>query len=892
MGGGNLGCSVVRRCGLMRAISNGLMVCAWIALVWLVSLYANRLEPAPQAPAQWAGLAYSPYRHLPAQWAPPQIKGPNSAQLADDVLLLARHTRAVRTYSVDEAHLQLARKLSDSNLSWTVGAWLGPEPSANAAELARLDALLKVPSSAVARVLVGNETLLRGDLTAQELAMALRQVKRSTSLPVSTAEPWHVWLKHPELAQQVDFLAVHVLPYWEGIPLNRALLFVQQTIEQLRQAYPGKPVVLTEVGWPSQGRSVGQAQAGLAQQALFIRQFVQWADAAQLDYFLMEAFDQPWKLGLEGTAGTSWGLWDAEAQTKWPHTGAVSTYPQASLQAVLISVLGAMLALLMLLDSSRTRLAGRMALISGGFLAAWVLVIIGFQGWVPYLAWLSKGIDMLLGIAVVLSVCIMLVELHEWVEAVAASRLRTAPFVQPPVQPVATGDHCPMVSIHVPCCNEPPEMLIDTLNALSKLNYPRFEVWVVDNNTEREALWRPVQAHCNRLGAHFHFVHLPVWSGFKAGALNWALRHTHADATWVAVVDADYQVDPQWLRTVLPWLQHSEVGFIQCPQAFRDAHGVPKASLLKRAFAGEYAPFFGAGMVVRNERNAVIQHGTMTLVNKSALHAVGAWSEDCITEDTELGLRLMHAGYEAHYCAQPQGWGLTPDRFEDFCRQRQRWVVGGMQILRTHFDWHAAKRLKPAQRWHFGAGWLPWLADGLALPLMWAAVLWSVAMVWSPSGVDTPSAWVSGLPVAVMLMKGIKHIHLSRTLIRSPWRTITLGFAASLALQWTVAGSVWRGLIKPQSLPFFRTPKLGMGSVLQPSALFSEGLMAVLLMLSGVGVGYCKGLNSVETLMWIATLLTLALPQVCACAFKLLDMRTKVGNSTSGYAHIAPQGER
>src|SRR3546814_122470 len=219
-------------------------------------------------------------------------------------------------------------------------------------------------------------------------------------------------------------------------------------------------------------------------------------------------------------------------------------------------------------------------------------------------------------------------------------RARKVPPVEPAELPIM-----PKVSIHVPIYNEPPEMVKQTLAALARLNYVNYEVLVVDNNTKDEAVWRPVEAFCAELGPKFRFFHLPSWPGFKAGALNFALQHTAPDAEVVGVIDSDYVVAPDWLSTLVPHFQRPEVAIVQAPQDYRDGGD----SALKRACYWEYAGFFNIGMVQRGLRNAIIQHGTMTLVRRDALDRVGGWAEWCICEDAELGLRLFKAGYHSVY---------------------------------------------------------------------------------------------------------------------------------------------------------------------------------------------------------------------------------------------------
>ena len=158
-------------------------------------------------------------------------------------------------------------------------------------------------------------------------------------------------------------------------------------------------------------------------------------------------------------------------------------------------------------------------------------------------------------------IIVVLVEAHEWAEALWLKRWRRSPLPQ-----AASDQGLPKVSVQVPAYNEPPEMLIQTLDALAALDYPDFEVLVIDNNTKDPAVWKPVEAHCARLGERFRFIHVDPLSGFKAGALNLALRETDADAGIVAVIDNDYMVEPNWLRKLVPFFADTNMAIVQAPQ--------------------------------------------------------------------------------------------------------------------------------------------------------------------------------------------------------------------------------------------------------------------------------------------------------------------------------------
>jgi hypothetical protein len=274
----------------------------------------------------------------------------------------------------------------------------------------------------------------------------------------------------------------------------------------------------------------------------------------------------------------------------------------------------------------------------------------------------------------------------------------------------------PFVSLHVPAHNEPPDMVIDTLRSLTRLDYPRYEVICIDDNTDDEKLWRPVEAWCAR--HNVKFAHLENWPGYKSGALNYALRRmTDERADVIGVVDSDYQIEPGFLRRCAPAFAEPWVGFVQAPQDYRDWQ---HARYYRRLYYS-YKYFFAVSQPARNEHDGAIFAGTMGLIRRVALDELGGWDEWCITEDAELSLRLLRAGWNGLHVDQTWGRGIMPLTFEALKGQRYRWCFGGIQILRMH--WRSLipgketrqNHLTPAQRWSYLAGGLQWYGDLLGL---------------------------------------------------------------------------------------------------------------------------------------------------------------------------------
>ena len=188
----------------------------------------------------------------------------------------------------------------------TVGAWIDNHSDTNETELDTAIELARTHINVV-RVIIGNEVVLRGDIPIEQLEKYLDKARDAIGQPVSTAEPWHVWLAHPDLAEHVDFIGVHLLPYWEGVNVETAVDYSFAQFRRLQKAFPGKPIVVAEIGWPSRGRTRESAVASDSNEALFLRRFLQRAEKEQIVYYVMEAFDQPWKAYQEGAVGSYWG---------------------------------------------------------------------------------------------------------------------------------------------------------------------------------------------------------------------------------------------------------------------------------------------------------------------------------------------------------------------------------------------------------------------------------------------------------------------------------------------------------------------------------------------------------------------------------------------------------
>jgi len=843
--------------------SSFLIAIAIAALTIMGWAWYNQPTPEPAWPEVIQGFAFSPFQD---KQGPIYSKYPSVEQIEADLALLAGKTHAIRTYTVEESLAEIPELARKYGLNVTLGAWIDQYPEKSAAQLEKMLQIAERSRKNVVRLIVGNEVLLRADIPIQELIAYLDKANARTNIPVSTAEPPYVWVRNPELVKHVDYIAVHLLPYWEGFSVDESLKYIVNSIEELKQLYPDKPIVIGEVGWPSNGRTRKEAVASEANEAIFLRRFLEIAAEKKYIYYLMEAFDQPWKRETEGDVGAYWGVYNVMRQPKFKFTEPVVEIPNWPILAGASVGFAIIVFTLLLIDSSRLQNRGRSFLALVAYAAATAVVWVIYDYMNQYLTITSIIVGILLILGMIGVIAVLLAEAHEWAEAlwVRDHRRQFKPVDVP-------NEQLPRVSVHVPAYNEPPEMMIETLNALAALDYPDFEVIVIDNNTKDPAVWEPVREHCAKLGPQFRFFHEDPLPGFKAGALNFALRQTDPTAEIVAVIDSDYIVHPRWLRDLVPQFANERIGIVQAPQDYSDA----RENAFKAMCYAEYRGFFYIGMVTRNERNAIIQHGTMTIVRKSALEGVNGWAEWCITEDAELGLRIFEQGLEATYIPKSYGRGLMPDTFIDFKKQRYRWAFGSVQILRKHAGnllRRGTGKLTAGQRYHFVAGWLPWLADGINLLFNMAALCWSIAMLVAPTKIDPPLLVFSILPLALFVFKIGKLVYLYQTRVgATTLQTISAAFAG-LALTHTIGIAMLAGFFV-KNMPFIRTPKQAHKQAIFKalSAAREETLMLIALWLAAFGIINYFGTETLDLLMWAVMLLLQSTPYFAAVVVSIIS---------------------
>lgn len=811
------------------------------------------------------GVTYNPLRK---DQDPQKHHMPTEAEIEEDMQLLSDRVFSVRTYMATEGVERVPAIAAKYDLNVTAGAWIGADIEKNRLEVDNLVKISRSDNRKILRTIVGNEVLTRRDLPPEQLIDYIRDVKKRTWRPVSTSETWDQWIAHPELANEVDFIAAHILPYWEGFSVDEAVNYTFDRYYALQKAFPGKQIVLTEVGWPSDGQPKKQAVASLANQAKYLRQFLNRATAEKVTYYVIEAFDQPWKMSLEGSAGAYWGIFNADRQVKFQPEGDILSLPQWRNWATGAGVLSIALMTVFLFTRKRMELPGQLFFGVVANLAASVVlwtVSIGAQQYQTTLSIIMWSILLLMQIMAVLILLIESLEIAEVVWHQKSERTFT---------PLTPGPDFkfPKVSLHLPIHNEPPAMVRKTLEALAKVDYPNLEVLVMDNNTKDPAVWEPVREDCERLGPMFRFFHLENWPGFKAGAINHALEQTAPDAEIIAVIDSDYILSPDWLMRMVPYFDNENVGFVQSPQDYRDRH----ISTFKSFCYWEYAGFFNIGMVQRNEYNAIIQHGTMTMVRKSAFDKVGKWAEWCICEDSELGLRLYEAGYDSVYVKDSFGQGLMPDTMSGYMTQRFRWVYGAMQIIKGHWRSFVKSKnstLTPAQRYYFVAGWLPWFSDALALLFTTTSLLLTGLIALDPIHTELPINAFLLPTIGLFSFKVLRSLWLYQVRVPcSIWESIGASLSG-LALTHTVAKGTLQGLFTTGK-PFMRTPKYEKQRPLLAGlvTIWQELLLLTLLVAAIVFMAQQEHFDNLSGKLWMSVLAVQAVPYLASLIILLVSI--------------------
>ncbi len=310
-------------------VSLSAIAAAWWWLATPINLARAPIDPN----AKLLCVSYAPFRDAQTPLLSTTTIAPE--QIAEDLAQLARITDCVRTYSIENGLDQVPALAAKAGLKVILGIWLGSNRLKNLAQISMAVGLTKEYPGVITAVVVGNEVLLRGEMTTSDLAANIRSVKSQVSVPVTYADVWEFWLRNREVYDAVDFVTIHILPYWEDFPVRakHAAAHVDAIRKRMAVAFPNKEILIGETGWPSEGRMREGALPSRTNQARVVSEILSLAKQENFRVNLIEAYDQPWKRELEGTVGGYWGLIDSALRAvKYPANQPISNYPFWKLQ--------------------------------------------------------------------------------------------------------------------------------------------------------------------------------------------------------------------------------------------------------------------------------------------------------------------------------------------------------------------------------------------------------------------------------------------------------------------------------------------------------------------------------------------------------------------------------
>lgn len=303
------------------------------AVWWWLAMPITLARAAIDPDAKLMCVSYAPFRGAQTPLSP--TTHVSAEEIAQDLEQLAKITDCVRTYSIENGLDQVPELAGKAGLKVIQGIWLGSNRLKNLAQIATVVHLAKEFPDVITSVVVGNEVLLRGEMTTADLAATIRSVKSQLAVPVTYADVWEYWLRNREIYEAVDFVTIHILPYWEDFPIRakHAAAHVDDIRRRMAVAFPGKEILIGETGWPSEGRMREGALPSRTNQARVVSEILELAKRENFRVNLIEAYDQPWKRELEGTVGGYWGLFDSGRRAvKYPPGIPVSNYPAWKLQ--------------------------------------------------------------------------------------------------------------------------------------------------------------------------------------------------------------------------------------------------------------------------------------------------------------------------------------------------------------------------------------------------------------------------------------------------------------------------------------------------------------------------------------------------------------------------------
>ncbi|MGB5648403.1 glycosyl hydrolase family 17 protein [Muriicola sp.] len=257
------------------------------------------------------GLCFSPY--MEGQKPGDQI---SEEQIRRRMKIIQPYTQWIRSFSCTEGNEAIPRIAKELGIKTMVGAWLGDDPKINKQEVENLIALANEGFVDIAAV--GNEVMLRGDLTEDELLSTIQHVREAIpDIPVAYVDAYYEFAERPRITEACDVILANCYPFWEGCDMDYSLLYMKDMYQRALRAANGKKVIISETGWPEKGTSLEGAYPSYENALKYFMNTQKWAEEDNIEVFYFSSFDESWKVGAEGDVGAYWGLWDKDEQLKF-----------------------------------------------------------------------------------------------------------------------------------------------------------------------------------------------------------------------------------------------------------------------------------------------------------------------------------------------------------------------------------------------------------------------------------------------------------------------------------------------------------------------------------------------------------------------------------------------
>ena len=257
------------------------------------------------------GISFSPY--VAGQGPETDI---SAAQIESRLSVISDSVRWIRSFSCTHGLEQIPGIAKQMGLKTLVGAWIGGDAEKDAAEI---EAVIEVAKAGHADIVaVGNEVLLREELTEDELIAYIEQVRAAVpGVPVGYVDAYYLFELHPRVTAACDVVLANCYPFWESVPAEHALLYMKEMYRRAVRVAGGKPVIISETGWPDRGTAFGNAEPSRVNAIRYFLNTMKWAEEDGIDVFYFSSFDEAWKVADEGDVGAYWGLWDSEGSLKY-----------------------------------------------------------------------------------------------------------------------------------------------------------------------------------------------------------------------------------------------------------------------------------------------------------------------------------------------------------------------------------------------------------------------------------------------------------------------------------------------------------------------------------------------------------------------------------------------